>query len=853
MKTAACLLACAVAGLPALAAPARSGLVRVGTPIPSWVSAIEVDVGRPVEPEEATDGVAYLLVDRQVRVHGAGRSSFVRHVRRIVTAAGLEAASQFVVSFDPEYQRLQLHAVRVFREGRWSSRLDASQVQVLQREPELESQIYDGRLQAQQFLADLRVGDVVETTHTVDGANPVFRGMAAENFTLEWGVHVGTLHQRLLWPRDRPLHLRNHLTHALPQRREVGPIVELVWEALDVPPAPSVSGAPADYPTQAWVQASEAETWGQVAAWARGVFDVAETLPPEVRSKLDEWRGAGPDSAAWALAATRFVQDEIRYVGIEMGEGSHQPSPPALVVARRFGDCKDKAVLLAAMLRYLGLEAAPALVNSGSGAALDTWHPSPHAFNHAIVRLRLGGREHWIDGTLGAQGGSLASLHLPDYRRALVLEPGTSGLVAIPHRAAESPTTVVREKFDVRSLDGAVGYEVETRYEGGDADATRRAFQRDGKAEVARSYLEFYEAGFPGIRMTEPLGYEDDRQRNVVVVRERYTIPAFLGPGRSAGTRQRRLHASSVAGEIGDPGRDRRSVPLAVGFPRRVRHVIDLALPEPWQYPPASEKVAGPATGLTYRLSQVDGGVRLEYDYVATRRFVAVDQLPAHRKATARMRELVEQTLEFPPAGGSAGGEPRAGQSPVNWALASTLATVLPLLVLGGIRTWRWDLPAAREDAVAEGAPCGFGGWMILVLLYLLTATVQLLTGAEDWLVRPLGPDWYALTSPESASYHAFWAPLLVVGLIGNLVCLALLGVAWLALFRRRRTFPRLFAALVVSVALVALAQAFLVQPIPGSDEFVGRLALRVLLALQGAIGSGYLFASWRARATFVA
>jgi hypothetical protein len=853
VRAATCLLAIAVVGLPALAAPRRPGLVQVGTATPSWVSAVEVDVGRQVEPDEAAEGLAYLLVDRQVRVHGVSRASFIRHVRRIVTTAGLEAASQFVVSFDPEYQRLQLHAVRVLRDGRWSSRLDAGQVQVLQREPELESQIYDGRLQAQQFLADLRVGDVIETAHTIEGANPVFRGMAAESFTLEWGVHVANLHQRLLWPRDRPLHLRNHLTNLVPRRREVGPMVELVWEESDVPPVPSVSGAPADYPTQAWVQASESETWGQVAAWARSVFAVADTLPPEVLAKLDEWRGADPEPASWALAATRFVQDEIRYVGIEMGEGSHQPSPPALVVARRFGDCKDKAVLLTAILRHLGLEAAPALVHSSSGAALDTWHPSPHAFNHAIVRLRLGGREHWIDGTLSAQGGSLATLHLPDYRRALVLEPGASGLTPIPPRVSEAPTTVVRERFDVRTLAGAVAYEVETRYEGGDADATRRAFLRDGKAEIARSYLEFYEAGYPGIRMTEPLGFEDDRQRNLVLVRERYSIPNFFGAGRSADVRQRKLHASTVAAEIGDPGRDRRSAPLAIGFPRRVRHVIDLSLPQPWQYAPASEKVAGPATGLTYRRSQLEGGVRLEYDYVATRPFVAVDQLPAHRTATARMRELVEQTLEFPPAGGSAAGAGRAGPSPVNWALASTLATVMPLLVLGGIRTWRWDRPATREDAVAPGAPAGFGGWMVLVLLFLLSASVQLLTSAGDWLVRPLGPDWYALTSPDSAAYHAFWAPLLVAGLIGNLVCVALLVIAWMALFRRRRTFPSLFAAAVVAIALVALVQAFLVRPIPGSDEFVGSLALRVILALQGAIGSAYLFASWRARATFVA
>src|SRR5207248_3294814 len=99
----------------------------------------------------------------------------------------------------------------------------------------------------------------------------------------------------------------------------------------------------------------------------------------------------GADEPARALPALRFVQDDVRYLGIEIGPSSHRPHPPAAVLDQRFGDCKDKSLLLVTLLRALGVEAWPVLLHTSLGRALDEWLPTAVAFNHVVVLARVGG------------------------------------------------------------------------------------------------------------------------------------------------------------------------------------------------------------------------------------------------------------------------------------------------------------------------------------------------------------------------------------------------------------------------------------------------------------------------------
>jgi transglutaminase-like putative cysteine protease len=73
---------------------------------------------------------------------------------------------------------------------------------------------------------------------------------------------------------------------------------------------------------------------------------------------------------AFLLRATLFVQDEVRYVAVEVGMSWRRATDAAPVFSPRFGDCKDKTALLVALLRAYGMTARPALVRPRWGRAI---------------------------------------------------------------------------------------------------------------------------------------------------------------------------------------------------------------------------------------------------------------------------------------------------------------------------------------------------------------------------------------------------------------------------------------------------------------------------------------------------
>ena len=126
------------------------------------------------------------------------------------------------------------------------------------------------------------------------------------------------------------------------------------------------------------------------------------------------------------------------YVALEFGIYSYKPYPVSQIYARRFGDCKDKASLMIALLRAAGIEAEIALVRTRSLGDVTAAPASIALFNHAIVYVPK--YEMWLDGTAEYAG---RELPLED-QGALALTVNLSGSAQIRHipmsRAADNYT-----------------------------------------------------------------------------------------------------------------------------------------------------------------------------------------------------------------------------------------------------------------------------------------------------------------------------------------------------------------------------------------------------------------------------
>jgi hypothetical protein len=87
-------------------------------------------------------------------------------------------------------------------------------------------------------------------------------------------------------------------------------------------------------------------------------------------------------------ALGKFVQDDIRYVAIELGIGGWQPHAANDIFSHHFGDCKDKATLMSAMLKEIGVDSYYVVVNTNRGT-VNSNTPAVNWFNHVILAIKL--------------------------------------------------------------------------------------------------------------------------------------------------------------------------------------------------------------------------------------------------------------------------------------------------------------------------------------------------------------------------------------------------------------------------------------------------------------------------------
>jgi len=107
-----------------------------------------------------------------------------------------------------------------------------------------------------------------------------------------------------------------------------------------------------------------------------------------------------------------FVSQNIRYIAVLLGPHTHKPHAANEVFQKRYGDCKDKTVLLLTMLKIAGIEGQPALVPSHR-EYFDEKMPALGAFNHVIAVVPDGGKYYWLDATNEAAAFDSAPFILP--------------------------------------------------------------------------------------------------------------------------------------------------------------------------------------------------------------------------------------------------------------------------------------------------------------------------------------------------------------------------------------------------------------------------------------------------------
>lgn len=524
--------------------------------------------------EKIQNGVHYLLIDGQVKADSGVEPEYYYHnADYIVNQSGVESSSQINIGYHPEYQTVTLHTLRVVRDGKVIDKLDTARMNVFQREEELDDLIYNGRMTLNIILDDVRVGDIVEYSYSRNGMNPVYQNVFSYGHYLNWSVPVGRLALRLMWNKPGALQYQIDNSDVQLKQQKTAEGVEYVIRVDAVEPIKREDDTPTWFVPWGMIHFSEVSTWAEVVKWGLPLYATLENNNHEnVDAVVKQIKTNHKDEKSRISAALRFVQDEIRYLGIELGQSTHRPTPASKTLQNRYGDCKDKTVLLIALLKGLGVEAYPVLVNTDD--KLEDRLPGVRAFDHVITYLVHDGQGYWVDPTRQYQYGDIDSIHQPDFGMALVLRPGEDGLVKMSPRQSRYGVSV-KDRF-VLHADGTVDYSTVTTKHGWNAERVRQEFFDYGMDEMQSEYLEFFQAYYPGIVIDKPLSYTDDEKENVFITTEHYRVENFWRDKEESQRHIGDFYSNIVGTSVAIPDEPKRTQPLYLTHPEHIEQVIEV-------------------------------------------------------------------------------------------------------------------------------------------------------------------------------------------------------------------------------------------------------------------------------------
>ncbi|MBK7146074.1 MAG: DUF3857 domain-containing protein [Xanthomonadales bacterium] len=754
---------------------------------PDWVEPAEFDARPAGDDALVQDGTHYLLADYQVDLALEGRSIYRHFAARAITDEGVAALGSIEIDFDPSFQELTLHTLRLTRGDQVISQRDRAAVRILQRETNLEASIIDGSRTASIILDDVRIGDILEYAYTVRGSNPVFGGREAGALPLQWERPLSRLQLRLLVPHARSLEPVLVRSDRAPNKRHRGTRREYVWRLDDVPGLRADAEAPAwfdPYPTVQW---SDFGDWVAVAKWAEPLYRTPAALGEKLEAELAAIRSTHADQESRLLAALRLAQGKVRYLGIEIGNRSHAPSPPDVVFERRFGDCKDKSRLLVSLLKSLDIDAHVALVHSDRIVDASDRPPSPNWFDHAIVQVQREGRSYWLDPTRSTQSSSLATLYQPDFGLALIVHSSTRSLV--PMTPERRQVREVHVDIDLRNgMDAPALMVVRTTYQGAGAEQQRSELVGNNTDAVQKQYLNFYASYYPGIESAAPLDVQDSPSSNRLTITEHYRVPDFWPLDDAKQRRTASISAPDLLSYLTQPSEAVRTAPVGLRHPFELRVDTEVRLPEAWPITPETVTVDDPQFSFSHAISGDQSHQVFKQRYRSLADHVPASRVSEFTSNVQKARESVGYEYYY-----NLGVAEASPWDEMNWSAALIGLFMLGAAVWAARRLHAYD-PAPQAEP-APGAPIGLGGWLVLPTIAAVANVFLVLRHGNTVLAPFAMSTWASLTSPGGEAYHAAWAPILLFELGGNIVQLVMVFLVLALWFTRRTSAPRMYTA----------------------------------------------------------
>ncbi len=409
-------------------AAVREGLIEKKA-TGSRIRELDPEIFRALSAAPAADkypqaGAQILLCDEKVQVTADNKEiSSLHYLVKILNERGKEGFSETRIGYDSTYEKIELEFARTIKP-------DGTVVDVGSRHIRDVSKYMNFPLYSNARVFIISFPEIAEGA-AIEYKVKILRNQLInkKDFVMDYPVQssepIILANFTLEVPADKEVFVKtlngayNYFGADLqPKVEELSGRKVFRWSFKEVPQIVPESGMPPAVEINPTIIVSTFAGWQEIYSWWWSLAKDKIQVDSAIKAKIRELTSAAKSEEEKLRAIYNFCAKDIRYVAVEYGQAGYEPHAAADIFKNKYGDCKDQAVLLVAMLNSSGFQASPVLIGTRDAYDLDENFPSM-LFNHAIAAVVFEGRTVFLDPT--AETCSFGDLPPGDQERKVLL------------------------------------------------------------------------------------------------------------------------------------------------------------------------------------------------------------------------------------------------------------------------------------------------------------------------------------------------------------------------------------------------------------------------------------------------
>ncbi len=431
---------------------------------PVHISEISPEVSKiiaaaPGLKEYPQASVIYLLSDEETRITQDNKEiSSMHYLIKVLNERGKDNASEATIEYDSTFEKVEIEYARTIRPD--GTVVEVGNKHIRDVTKYMNFPLYSNVKICIISFPEIAVGSVIEYKVKLIGNRLINKNNFISVYPVQNSEPVINANFKLIVANGMDVNFKNanleynsFNANLEPVKNQEGINKIYSWNFKNIPQIIPEVKMPPNSLINPMVIMSTFKSWQDIYDWWWKLAKDKIVVDADIKAKVIQLTKDLKDPKDKIRAIHNFCAKDIRYVAVEYGQAGYEPHSAVDIFKNKYGDCKDQAVLLVAMLRELGFSAWPVLIATRENINMDENFPSV-MFNHCIASVLLDDKIIFMDPT--AATCSFDDLPFDDQgRNVLIIKDDKYFIEKTPIYSAEHNFVRQSSNIDI-SIDGNI-------------------------------------------------------------------------------------------------------------------------------------------------------------------------------------------------------------------------------------------------------------------------------------------------------------------------------------------------------------------------------------------------------------